>query len=40
MTAIGTNFSMVDLEHRVNEQNDLINSRERSLGLGEKRNSN
>jgi hypothetical protein len=41
MNPIGTNFSMVDLENRLHEQNDLIvNSRDRSLGLQEKRNSN
>ena len=40
MTAIGTNFSMVDLENRINEQNDLINSKDRALNLQEKRNSN
>jgi predicted component of viral defense system (DUF524 family) len=40
MTAIGTNFSMVDLENRINEQDDLIYSRDRSLNLQDKRNSN
>lgn len=39
MTAIGNNFSMVDLENRVNEHNDLVKSRDRSLNLQEKRDS-